>query len=75
MTDTSKEAVEQMIGESDYSCGDSDSAKDDMLRALVAERDDLQTKLNKAIDGFREIAGECGCSTARATIEEIKENG
>ena len=46
-----------------------------MIRALSAERDDLQTKLNKAIDGFREIAGECGCSTARATIKEIKENG
>jgi hypothetical protein len=37
------------------------------FRADIAE-----AKLAKAVDGLREIAGECGCSTARAIIAEIE---
>jgi hypothetical protein len=31
-----------------------------------------EAKLAKAVEGLREIAGECGCSTARAIIAEIE---
>jgi hypothetical protein len=37
----------------------------DRIEALTAE-------LAKAVEALREIAGECGCSTARATLAEIK---
>jgi hypothetical protein len=33
---------------------------------------DEKAKLAKAVEGLREIAGECGCSTARAIIAEIE---
>ena len=33
---------------------------------------DLEAKLAKAEAGLREIAGECGCFIARATLAEIK---
>jgi hypothetical protein len=32
----------------------------------------VEDKLAKAVEGLREIAGECGCSTARAIIAEIE---
>jgi hypothetical protein len=32
----------------------------------------LTAKLAKALEALREIAGECGCSTARAIIAEIE---
>ena len=32
----------------------------------------LTAKLAKAVEALREIAGECGCSTARAIIAEIE---
>ena len=37
-------------------------------------RDMYETKLllEKAVEALREIAGECGCSTARATLAEIE---
>jgi chromosome condensin MukBEF ATPase and DNA-binding subunit MukB len=38
-----------------------------MQRAEAAE-----AKLAKAVEGLREIAGECGCSTARAIIADIE---
>jgi hypothetical protein len=31
-----------------------------------------EAKLAKAVEALREIAGECGCSTARAIIAEIE---
>jgi hypothetical protein len=31
-----------------------------------------EAKLAKAVEGLREIAGECGCSTARALLAEIE---
>jgi hypothetical protein len=37
----------------------------DRIEALTAE-------LAKAVEGLREIAGECGCSTARALLAEIE---
>jgi hypothetical protein len=37
----------------------------DRIEALTAE-------LAKAVEALREIAGECGCSTARAIIAEIE---
>jgi hypothetical protein len=40
----------------------------DLCRQLIAAED----KLAQAVEGLREIAGECGCSTARATLAEIK---
>jgi hypothetical protein len=40
--------------------------------ALVELMDDRDAKLAKAVEGLREIAGECGCSTARAIIAEIE---
>jgi septal ring factor EnvC (AmiA/AmiB activator) len=45
--------------------------EDDLIKA-DKEIDDLKAKLAKAVEGLREIAGECGCSTARATLAEIK---
>jgi chromosome segregation ATPase len=33
---------------------------------------ELKAKLAKAVEALREIAGECGCSTARAIIAEIE---
>jgi hypothetical protein len=33
---------------------------------------DLEAKLAKAVEALREIAGECGCSTARVTLAEIE---
>jgi cobalamin biosynthesis Co2+ chelatase CbiK len=38
----------------------------------VQVMDDLNAKLAKAVEALREIAGECGCSTARAIIAEIE---
>jgi hypothetical protein len=32
----------------------------------------LTAKLAKAVEALREVAGECGCSTARATLAEIE---
>jgi hypothetical protein len=32
----------------------------------------LTAKLAKAVEALREIAGECGCSTARAMLAEIE---
>ena len=34
--------------------------------------EDLEAKLAKAVEALREIAGECGCSTARVTLAEIE---
>jgi hypothetical protein len=47
-----------------------DNANDTMTqinRTLAVE-----AKLAQALEALREIAGECGCSTARATLAEIK---
>jgi hypothetical protein len=33
---------------------------------------ELKAKLAKAVGALREVAGECGCSTARATLAEIE---
>jgi hypothetical protein len=33
---------------------------------------EVEAKLAKAVEALREIAGECGCSTARATLAEIE---
>jgi hypothetical protein len=33
---------------------------------------ECKAKLAKAVEALREIAGECGCSTARAVIAEIE---
>jgi hypothetical protein len=41
------------------------NAAADRIEALTAE-------LAKAVEALREIAGECGCSTARAIIAEIE---
>jgi hypothetical protein len=38
----------------------------------VQVMDDLNAKLAKAVEALREVAGECGCSTARAIIAEIE---
>lgn len=48
MTDTSTEAVALLISAPDYSCGDSESAKSDMLRAITAERDEALADLSAA---------------------------
>jgi chromosome segregation ATPase len=40
-----------------------------LLEAKLAE---CEARLGKAMEGLREIAGECGCSTARAIIAEIE---
>jgi hypothetical protein len=41
------------------------AAAADRIEALTAE-------LAKAMEALREIAGECGCSTARALLAEIE---
>jgi hypothetical protein len=41
----------------------------------IAAADRIETltaNLAKAVEALREIAGECGCSTARAIIAEIE---
>jgi len=44
----------------------------DDLDAINGEKiEDLEAKLAKAEAGLREIAGECGCFIARATLAEI----
>jgi hypothetical protein len=45
-----------------------DCVEKNMLDRIEA----LTAKLAKAVEGLREIAGECGCSTARATLAEIE---
>jgi hypothetical protein len=37
-----------------------------------ARAEKAEAKLKEAVEGLREIAGECGCSTARAIIAEIE---
>jgi septal ring factor EnvC (AmiA/AmiB activator) len=45
--------------------------ENDLIKA-DKEIDALKAKLAKAVEALREIAGECGCSTARAVIAEIE---
>jgi hypothetical protein len=45
----------------------------DLMCKMDEARKEAEAKLAKARDAFREIAGECGCSTARAIIAEIGE--
>ena len=42
------------------------------LLKVTKIHDEVESKLAKAAEGLREIAGECGCSTARAIIAEIE---
>jgi uncharacterized protein (DUF3084 family) len=42
------------------------------LLKVTKIHDDVETKLAKAVEALREVAGECGCSTARAIIAEIE---
>jgi uncharacterized protein (DUF3084 family) len=42
------------------------------LLKVTKIHDDVETKLAKAVEALREVAGECGCSTARATLAEIE---
>jgi hypothetical protein len=44
----------------------------DWCRQTANRIEALTAKLAKAVEGLREIAGECGCSTARAIIAEIE---
>ena len=43
-----------------------------MIRQADRRGDALEAELAKAVEALREIAGECGCSTARAVIAEIE---
>ena len=43
-----------------------------MIRQADRRGDALEAKLAKAVEALREIAGECGCSTARAIIAKIE---
>jgi hypothetical protein len=46
---------------------------EDAYADLAADRiEALTAELAKAVEGLREIAGECGCSTARALLAEIE---
>jgi hypothetical protein len=44
----------------------------DWCRQTADRIEALTAKLAKAVERLREIAGECGCSTARAIIAEIE---
>jgi hypothetical protein len=56
------------IGQLGKACAEwADVSQKNYQRAKAAE-----AKLAKAVEGLREIAGECGCSTARATLAEIE---
>jgi hypothetical protein len=61
---TDKELVERLLDFDKVTVGD---ARDAALRIEA-----LTAKLAKAVEGLREIAGECGCSTARAMLAEIE---
>ena len=47
-------------------------AHDERIKPLRKQVAGLEAKLAKAEAGLREIAGECGCFIARATLAEIK---
>lgn len=49
------------------------AAARDLVPALLSERNDLRDKLAACESGLRDIAAECGCSIARATIAKIEE--
>jgi hypothetical protein len=51
---------------------DGDSMSIKTLDEAADRIEELEAKLAKAVEALREIAGECGCSTARATLAEIK---
>jgi hypothetical protein len=51
---------------------DLDVINGEKIEALTAKLAEAEAKLAKAMEGLREIAGECGCSTARAIIAEIE---
>ena len=42
------------------------------LLKVTKIHDEVESKLAKAVEALREVAGECGCSTARAIIAEIE---
>jgi hypothetical protein len=44
----------------------------DWCRQSADRIETLTAELAKAVEALREIAGECGCSTARAIIAEIE---
>ena len=44
----------------------------DMLAEFYLHNRATEAKLAKAVEALREIAGECGCSIARAIIAEIE---
>jgi hypothetical protein len=46
--------------------------KDEDALEAADRIEELEAKLAKAVEVLREIAGECGCSTARATLAEIE---
>jgi hypothetical protein len=51
---------------------DLDVINGEKIEALTAKLAEAEAKLAKAVEALREIAGECGCSTARAIIAEIE---
>jgi hypothetical protein len=68
------EALEQQVSDllADVPCACGyDSPTDVCMKHLPLVRN-LTAKLAKAMEALREIAGECGCSTARAIIAEIE---
>jgi hypothetical protein len=75
---TDEELVKALRDPDEMTCADGIEAADrieallNLNEALVELMDDRDAKLAKAIEGLREIAGECGCSTARAIIAEIE---
>ena len=63
--------VKDISDEADLAEQEACMVEDDFVKA-EKEIEALTAKLAKAVEGLREIAGECGCSTARAMLAEIE---
>jgi len=63
--------VKDISDEADLAEQEACMVEDDFVKA-EKEIEALTAKLAKAVEGLREIAGECGCSTARALLAETE---
>jgi polyhydroxyalkanoate synthesis regulator phasin len=63
--------VKDISDEADLAEQEACMVEDDFVKT-EKEIEALTAKLAAAVEALREIAGECGCSTARAIIAEIE---
>ena len=76
--DLAADRIEALTEQLEAARADAEEAEayaEELARDLVKADNDINdrdAKLAKAVEALREIAGECGCSTARAIIAEIE---